>query len=89
MKVTFELLKNGKVAKTVFANPATKEIVIANRNSFGHNVERIYGDAFYEKYGKDLKTNQGKSDYTKFYYSEKSMNSLGFVLVTRGQMPLF
>jgi len=89
MKTTFTTLKNGKNDTTVFANPITKEIVLANRNSFGYNVLAQIGNDFYNKYGKNLKTSQGKSDYTKFYYSQKSMESVGFVLVKRGEMPLF
>ena len=34
MKTNFELLKNGKVAVTVWANQETKEIYPANSNSF-------------------------------------------------------
>ena len=36
MKNEFKLLKNGKNAETVWANPTTKEITIADRNSFGY-----------------------------------------------------
>ena len=89
MKTTFELLKNGKVAKTVWANKSTKEIYPANKNSFGYNAQCILGDWFYLKYGKNMKTNQGKLDYSKFYYSAKSMNEIGFELVLRGASPLF
>lgn len=89
MKNTFETLKNGKVAVTVWANPVTKEIYPANRNSFGYNALYTLGDDFYNKYGKNLKHNQGKVDYSKFYYSAKSMESVGFKLVTRGEMPLW
>ena len=88
MKVNFELLKNGKNAVTVWANPSTKEIYPANKNSFGFNALRSF-DEFYDKYGKNLKTNQGKSDYAKFYYSAKSMESVGFKLVKRGENPLW
>lgn len=86
---TFELLKNGNVAKTVWANKETKEIYPANRNSFGYNAQFILADWFYKKYGKSMKTNQGKKDYTKFYYSAKSMKEAGFELVLRGEKPLF
>ncbi len=89
MKTQFTILKNGKNSETVFANKETKQIVIANKNSFGFNVLAIIGDEFYNEYGKNLKTNQGKSDYTKFYYSEKSMNSIGFFIVKRGDIPLW
>ena len=85
----FSLLKNGNVAQTVWANLETKEIYPANKNSFGVNAQYILGDWFYQKYGKNLKTNQGKSDYTKFYYSAKSMESVGFKLILRGSKPLF
>ena len=89
MKTTFELLKNGKVATAVWANPSTKEIYPANRNSFGYNAEYHFKDEFYLKYGKYLKINQGRVDYTRFYYSAKSMESVGFQLITRGQYPLW
>lgn len=89
MKTTFETLKNGKNATTVWANATTKEIYPANRNSFGYNAEYHLGDAFYNKYGKDLKTTQGKSDFRKFYYSAKSMESVGFKLVLRGENTLW
>lgn len=89
MTTKFDLLKNGNVATTVWANPTTKEIYPANRNSFGYNAEYKLGNSFYEKYGKNMKINQGKGDYTKFYYSAKSMNEVGFVLVTRGTKPLW
>ena len=89
MKTTFTTLKNGKNAIAVFANPTTKEIVLANRNSFGFNVETRIDVEFDSKYGKSLKRNQGKSDYQRFYYSAKSVESLGFRLVKRGENPLF
>jgi hypothetical protein len=85
----FDLLKNGNVKNTVWANPTTKEIYPANKNRFGYNALSVIGDEFYQKYGKNLKTNQGKSDYTKFYYSAKSMESVGFRLVLRGTSPIF
>jgi len=88
MKTTFDLLKNGKNATSVFANEKTKEIYPAHRNSFGYNAEQK-DDDFYQKYGKKLKLSQGKSDYRKFYYSEKQMNSIGFFLLERGKMPLW
>jgi len=89
MKTTFETLKNGKNSVAVWANTTTKEIYPANRNSFGYNAEYHLGDAFYNKYGKSLKTTQGKSDSRKFYYSAKSMESVGFQLVLRGEAPLW
>ena len=84
MKAIFTTLKNGNSAETVFANPITKEIYPANRNAFGYNAECRLGDDFYKKYGKNMKTTQGKSDYSRFYYSAKSMESVGFQLVMRG-----
>lgn len=89
MKTTFDTLKNGKNATTVWANPTTKEIYPANRNSFGYNAEYHLGDDFYNKYGKNLKTTQGKADCRKFYYSAKSMESVGFKLVLRCENPIF
>lgn len=89
METTFKTLKNGKNAVTVWANSTTQEIYPANRNSFGYNAEYHLGDDFYNKYGKNLKTNQGKSDYRRFYYSRKSMESVGFKLVFRGEDTLW
>jgi len=89
MKTTFDLLKNGKVQITVWANAATKEIYYANRNSFGYNAIWHLGDAFYKKYGNKMKVNQGKSDNRMFYYSAKSMENAGFRLVKRGESPLW
>ena len=89
MENSFKTLKNGKVANNVWANISTKEIFPANKNSFGYNMVQVIGDVFYEKYGKNLKYNQGKSDYTKFYHSAKSMNEIGFVLVKRGDSKLW
>ena len=89
MKATFDLLKNGKVSVSVWANPETKEIYPANRNSFGFNAVNCIGDEFWHKYGENMKVNQGKSDYHKFYYSAKSMQSVGFQLVMRGDAPLW
>lgn len=83
------LLKNGKNAETVWANPDTQEIYPANKNSFGYNAKYISGDWFYKKFGKDMPLNQGKADPRKFYYSAKSMESAGFRLVKRGSNPLW
>jgi ABC-type Fe3+ transport system substrate-binding protein len=88
MTNTFELLKNGKVSTAVWANPTTKEIYPANRNSFGYNAQYHYGDDFYSKYGKGLKTNAGKVARGLFY-SAMSMESVGFKLVVRGSQPLW
>jgi len=85
MKTNFETLKNGKNAQTVWANPTTKEIVIANRNPFGYNMTRGFDTDFDRKYGDSLKTTQGKGNYQYFYYSAKSMQSVGFQLVMRGE----
>lgn len=88
MKAAFETLKNGKNAVTVFANKTTKQIVKANRNSFGHNV--ICGlDEDFGRLAINLKKNQGKADYRQFTYSQKDVESLGFELVKRGEMPLW
>jgi len=90
MKNQFETLKNGKNAKTVFANPETKQIVVANKNSFGHNV--ICGsDVEFDNLARtyNLKRNQGKSDYTQFSFSQKDVESLGFILIKRGDSILF
>ena len=87
MKTQFELLKNGKVSTAVWANPTTKEIYPANRNSFGYNAQYRH-DEFYAKYGKDMKTNAGKVARGLFY-SQRSMENAGFKLVTRGQYPLW
>jgi hypothetical protein len=83
------ILKNGKVATTVWANLKTKELYIANRNSFGYNALSIVGDWFYAKYGRGMKTTQGRADSSKFYYSAKSMENAGFQLLKRGEVPLF
>lgn len=88
MKTQFELLKNGCVATTVWANPTKREIYPANRNSFGYNAEYHFGDEFYNKYGKDLKVNPGKVARGLFY-SARSMESVGFQLVMRGKLPLW
>ena len=89
MATSFTLLKNGNVAETVWANKETHEIYPANRNSFGYNAVYILGNEFYKKYGCNLKLNQGKSDSRKFFYSAKSMESIGFQLVMRGNCPLW
>ena len=89
MKTSFDTLKNGKNSVSVWGNAEAKETYPANRNSFGYNAQYHLGDYFYKKYGKNLKMNQGKGDYTKFYYSAKSMESVGFKLVLRGENPLW
>jgi hypothetical protein len=87
MKSNFDLLKNGNVSKTVWANVTTKEVYSANRNSFGYNF--IPDSDFRNKYGKDDKLNQGKSNYSQFTFSAKQMESFGFTLVMRGTLPLW
>jgi hypothetical protein len=89
MTHTFEIMKNGKTSENVWANAQTREIYPANNNSFGFNAEQKIGNEFWSKYGKNMKYNQGKADYTRFYYSEKSMNEQGFILVRRGSNPLW
>ena len=91
MTTSFELLKNGMNAKAVWANPQTKEIYPANRNSFGWNAcAADYGTPFYEKYGRNMKINQGRgSNYRNYYYSARSMQEMGFKLVMRGENPLW
>jgi hypothetical protein len=90
MKFTFELLKNGKNAKTVWAKKETQEIYPANKNSFGYNAKQAaYNSDFYIKYGKDMKLNQGKGNSSLFTYSAKSMQENGFELVLRGDAPLW
>ena len=86
----FDTLKNGLNSTTVWANATTKEIYPANRNSFGYNARAAaFGSDFYKKYGCNMKTNQGKSDYSSWYYSAKSMQEIGFVLVKRGEKTLW
>lgn len=90
MTATFRILKNGKNAVTVFANPTTKQIVLANRNSFGFNVSAGIDKEFDElAYNNNLKKNLGKNFRNGFSYSRKDVESLGFVLITRGETPLF
>jgi ABC-type thiamine transport system substrate-binding protein len=86
----FETLKNGKNAIAVWANTVTKEITVANRNSFGYNVHKGLDQEFSKKYGCNLKYTQGKgSNYRNFYHSANSMNEIGFKLVLRGEQPLW
>ena len=90
METTFTTLKNGKNAVAVWANPTTKEIYPANRNSFGYNALYNLGDVFFEKYGQGLKINQSKGNHGRtFSYSAKSMESVGFQLVLRGENRLW
>jgi fructose-1,6-bisphosphatase/inositol monophosphatase family enzyme len=86
MTTSISLLKNGKVSTACFSNPVTKQVVIANKNSFGYNV--ICGsDSEFDKLAIGLKRNQNKSDYRTFSYSQKAVESLGFVLLVRGSEP--
>jgi hypothetical protein len=91
MKATFNLLKNGKNAISVFANETTKQIVEANRNSFGYNVilglDKEFSDLARNTPG--VKMNQGKSNYRQFSVSKNDMEKMGFKLVLRGENPLF
>lgn len=89
MKTQFDLLKNGKVATTVWANKETKEIVVANRNCFGWNMLRGFDKEFDTLYGNDMKINQCKGNYRGFSYSAKSMEEKGFNLIMRGADPLW
>ena len=89
MKTNFDLLKNGKVSKTVWANVETKEIYQANSNSFGYNALMDRDDDFYKKYGVNLKISWTKSYHSLPCYSAKQMQSVGFVLVKRGEVPLW
>jgi len=89
MKTSFDILKNGKNAQTVWANATTNEIVLANRNPFGYNCTRGLDSDFDRKYGDSMKTTQGRSNYHYFYYSAKSMQEAGFILVMRGHSPIW
>ena len=86
----FELLKNGNVAKSVWANPTTKEIYPANRNSFGYNaIQANYQSEFYKNHGQFMKLNAPKGISGLFSYSANSMKERGFILVMRNDKPLF
>ncbi len=91
METQFQLFKYGNVSKTVFANPDTKEIYPAHRTGInnGYNAVCVKDDEFYIKYGHKLRTTQCRRNYKMFFYSEKAMNSAGFILVRRSQKPLF
>lgn len=89
MKTNFDLLKNGNVSKTVWANINTKEIYPANSNSFGYNALLDRSNPFYEKYGCNLKISWTKSVHSVPCYSAKQMQSVGFQLVKRGDSPLW
>lgn len=89
MTTQFNLLKNGKNSENVWANPTTKEIVKANKNSFGFNMVLGSDSDFDKIYRYKLNSNQSKTNGSKFSYSYKQMESLGFQLVKRGETPLF
>jgi len=90
MKTQFEKLNNGKNAQTVWANPTTKEITSADRNSFGYNkLAGIMDKEFNDKYGVNMKKNISKSTPYRFSYSAKQMQSIGFQLVKRGENVLW
>ena len=89
MKTNFDLMKNGSVSKTVWANPETKEVYPANSNPFGYNALLDRGDDFYKKYGVNLKVSWTKSVHSQPCYSAKQMQSVGFELVKRGDKPLW
>lgn len=89
MKNEFKLLKNGKNAETVWANPTTKEITIADRNSFGYFKIAGRDQDFEKKYGCNMRKNQGKSNYRQFSYSQNQMQEIGFQLVMRGSSKLW
>lgn len=90
MNTNFKTLKNGNNATTVWANPTTKEIYPSHRNSFGYNaIAAAYNSPFYNKYGKDMKTNQGKSNYSQFSYSANAMKAIGFQLIMRNEKILW
>jgi len=61
MKNTFDILKNGKVSNNVWANSTTKEIVFANKNSFGFNYLKGEDREFESKYS----THEWKSNAPK------------------------
>ena len=90
MKTQFETLKNGTNAKTVWANPSTKEITSADKNSFGYNkLAGIMDKEFNAKYGVNMKKNISKSTPYHFSYSAKQMQEIGFILVKRGENTLW
>lgn len=90
MENQFKTLKNGKVAVAVWANPTTNEIYPAHRNSFGYNaLQAGYDSEFYKKYGCNMKLNSPNTRHGSYSYSARQMESIGFKLVTRGEMPLW
>ena len=90
METQFKTLLNGKNAQTVWANPTTKEITSADRNSFGYNkLAGTFDLEFNNKYGVNMKKNMSKSAPYHFSYSAKQMQSIGFQLVKRGENVLW
>ena len=90
MKTQFELLNNGKNAQTVWANPKTREITSAERNSFGYNkLAGTLDKEFNAKYGVNMKKNMSKSTPYHFSYSAQQMQEIGFILVKRGENTLW
>lgn len=89
MKANFDLLKNGKVSKTIWANVETKEVYPAHQSSFGYNALMDYRDEFYNKYGHKMSVSWTKGLRPMPCYSAKQMQSAGFQLVKRGESPLW
>ena len=89
MKTNFDLLKNGNVSKTVWANAETKEIYSAHQSSFGYNALMDYQDEFYKKYGHKMPVSWTKGLHPMPCYSAMQMISHGFQLVKRGDSPLW
>lgn len=94
MKTAFEIQKNGKVATTCFAHPEKKIIVPANYTGYGFNLrynEMPVSDLneFHRMFGFNLKTSWSKGRNIKPSYSEATLKSIGFVVVKRGDQPLF
>ena len=89
MKANFDLLKNGKVSKTIWANVETKEVYPAHQSSFGYNALMDYSDEFYNKYGHKMSVSWTKGLCPRPCYSAKQMQSAGFQLVKRGESPLW
>jgi len=85
----FNLLKKGNNSDNVWANPTTREIVKANKNSFGFNMVLGSDSEFDKIYRYKLSSNQSRANGSRFSYSHRQMESLGFQLVKRGEKPLF
>jgi hypothetical protein len=94
MKNSFELQKNGKVAQTCFANAEKKLIVTANNTGYGFNFK--YREMavesqvkFHNLFGFNLKASWSKGRNITPAYSQSVMESIGFTLVKRGDIPTF